>query len=187
MAEQSKAGLVWWKCTNVGDGSCSALMNFSENFNHQPSTYFWVLKVCNLSRCDWPLTNTAKSHGHDLNIIIPLSYISAAVPVKAQIPLWKWPTAGHEGRCKNRTGDTSYSYILPGILTQGLPEPEVVSLHLKGLQRFFLLMSLIINRIFQSIQVQEHLSYRICKQRHNSVSFCLNTHLLFSSIWLNDL
>jgi len=58
-----------------------------------------------------------------------------------------------------RTGqEILLSYILPGILTQGLPEPEVVSVHLKGLQRFLILISLIINRIFQSIQVQEHLS-----------------------------
>lgn len=37
-----------------------------------------------------------------------------------------------------RTGQEIFlSYILPGILTQGRREPEVVSLHLKGFQRFF--------------------------------------------------
>lgn len=67
--EHSKAGLVWSKCTNSGDGSCSVQWT-CRNFNHQPSVHFWDLKVWNLSRWDWPLTNKAKSHNCDLNIII---------------------------------------------------------------------------------------------------------------------
>lgn len=102
---------VWSKCTNVGEGPCRVLRYFSESLSPAFSVLllsaygfgFWG----NLTRCNWLVTNTAKkSSGPGLNII-PLGYISGAVPVRVQLPLWKSSDAADEGRHRNRSGDTS--------------------------------------------------------------------------------
>lgn len=55
---------VWSKCTNVGEGPCRVVRNFSESLS--PAFSMLLLSAYgfgfwgNLTRCNWLVTNTAK-------------------------------------------------------------------------------------------------------------------------------